>query len=535
VRFQARRTWIAAAVCTLALAAAAAVLVRHFRTAPLSSKVYRIGYGDDAPFQFTSADGTATGVAVEIVREAARRRGIELQWVESANAGIGSILSGETDLWVLLTDRPERRTQIHVTEPYLTNERCFLVLKRRGYHSYQDLGGARLAYRAYWSKDAPPPAAGAGYPNADELYLKDSFPRAEPVALVYDNLGEVLAALRQGRADAALINKSIVGALLLAGGDRGQLDIVSAPDAVSPLALGSSFAAAEAADRIRDEMKTMAQDGAITRIAGRWGFFQSVSLDVIGRLSAAERANRFLLGGVLGLAAAIAFIGFLAMRLRNQRNAVEALGEKLISAQEEERARIARDLHDDLSQRVAALSIGLSNLKRLMTNGGGQPEQLDRLSDQVGKVAGSLRTISHSLHPAMLQHAGLVPALQSLVREFSESSGIRVSMEAGPLSRPVPPEVALCLYRIAQEALQNIAKHSGAAEARVRLTGSGRDLQLTVSDSGAGFPGDTLEKGAGLGIISMKERVRTVHGSLRVDTGPGHGTKVTARVPVSTG
>ena len=314
-----------AGILAVAVLAGGAVFgARQFLASRRPQPVYRIGYGNDVPFQFKDAGGAATGIAVEIVREAARRRGIRLQWTEPVNAGIGSILSGEDDLWVLLTVRPERRGQIYITEPYLTMERCFLVRKGGTIHAQSDLTQARIAFRESWSKQVPPPASQAAYPNADELYLKEEFPAATRVATVYNQIGDLLQAVAEGRADAALLNKNVVAALLLTDRDPSQFELVSAPHAVSELALGSSFAARRAAGGIRDEIQTMAEDGAIPQIAQRWGFFQSVNLEIINRLAAARRASRFLAAGVAALALALAFIGLLALRLRRQRNTVRA-------------------------------------------------------------------------------------------------------------------------------------------------------------------------------------------------------------------
>jgi signal transduction histidine kinase len=520
-------------VVLLALASLSAVFwaLRDI-TVNVPKRTYRIGFGEDFPFQFKNDQGTPTGIAVEIVREAARRRGIQLEWIATQHAGMAAILEREADLWVLLTDRPDRRNQIYITEPYLINERCFLVLRKGRIHSQKDLSSARLGYRAFWGKSPPPSNESAAFSNADETYLKQQFPHATLTPVAYGNITEVPKALKERSVDAALINKSLLGALLFSGGNREDLEVVSAPDAIGRLSLGASFASTVAAQALRDEIEAMDGDGTLTRIADQWGSFSAVSLGVIEELSAVRRANHILIAGIAALAVAIVVIGLLAMRLRRERNIGLRLSDKLLSTQEEERSRIARDLHDDLGQRVAGLSIGLSNLKRLMGKTGEKHyPQVDQLSEQVSTVAESLRTMSHSLHPATLQYAGLVPSLQTLCREITDSTGLNISMEADTMPGQIPDQVALCLYRVAQEALQNVTRHSGANEAVVRMEVVDQALQLSVSDSGRGFAASSRNIG-GLGIISMKERVKMLNGTLNVETQPDRGTKVLALVPL---
>lgn len=212
---------------------------------------------------------------------------------------------------------------------------------------------------------------------------------------------------------------------------------------------------------------------------------------------------------------------------------VHALSARLIDAQEQERTRLARELHDDISQQVAALSMAISHLRRkLQGNAEALGESL-RIQGKLVQLAESMRRLSHELHPSVLQHSGLAPALQNYCAELSSLTSHRISFRCNGACDVLSPEAALCLYRIAQEALQNSIKHSGVNEAEVILEQNGEqtcgEIRLTVSDRGIGM--DPAATG-GLGLVSMKERVRLVKGAIEVKSRPGEGVTMTARVPI---
>ncbi len=520
------------------LSAGIAAWQRHLAS-ELYSRIYRVGFGDDPPFQFRDEAGRPSGVAIEIVKEAALRRGIHLEWVQPAHFAVSAIEHGETDLWVLMTDLPERHGKIYITEPYLTMERCFLVLKSSGASSARDLQHARIGYRQSWAGAPAPQRANGASSNADQLYLRAHFPEAAAVPLPMERAGNLIQALKDHTVEAGLVNKTVIAAQLVSEGGREALDLINAPDAIGALGLGASFDARRAAASIRDEIDRMAEDGGMSRITEPWGFFQSASLNIIGQLADVKRTNRMLAGGVAGLSAAIVLVTLLTMLVRRERNAVRELGSQLISAQEHERTRIARDLHDDINQQLAMLAMALGRLKQSSAayEDAGS-EQWQRLLGQVEQVRSGVYRISHALHPALLELAGLVPALEALRRDVAAASGMGVTLDPGPLAEPggkaVPAEVALCLYRVAQEALQNAVKHSTSKDAHIRIVQNGKTLELSVTDSGKGIPGASLRAGAGLGLVSMQERARLMHGRLRIDThteGPRKGTTVTIALP----
>jgi PAS domain S-box-containing protein len=218
---------------------------------------------------------------------------------------------------------------------------------------------------------------------------------------------------------------------------------------------------------------------------------------------------------------------------REAEQELHALSARLINAREEERRRLARDLHDDLSQQLAAVSIAMSNLKkRLPPDSVEGLEQGNRIQKKLVNLAGSMRRLSHELHPAVLEHSGLAAALREYCSEYSALTSHRIPIRVEGVVDAVPPEVSLCVYRVAQEALQNSIKHSGVDEAEVVLTQSGDTLTLVVSDRGAGMSEDAAR---GLGLVSIRERTRLVNGTVEVRATPGEGVTLTLQVPIRPG
>jgi signal transduction histidine kinase len=219
--------------------------------------------------------------------------------------------------------------------------------------------------------------------------------------------------------------------------------------------------------------------------------------------------------------------------LQRSNAQIQGLAGRLITAQEAERTRIARELHDDVSQQVAALSIALSGLKRRLPSEAAEAQQeVARLQQQIIALSEVIRHLSHELHPGVLQHAGLVVALQGHCAEFGSQYGLDVMFYADAGLEELPADVALCLYRVAQEALHNIAQHAGARHAEVALTRRDHLLELRVADDGQGFDLVAVRRRGGLGLISLDERVRLVQGGVRIVTEPRRGTELRVQVPL---
>ena len=206
---------------------------------------------------------------------------------------------------------------------------------------------------------------------------------------------------------------------------------------------------------------------------------------------------------------------------------------KLIEAQERERVRIARDLHDDVAQRLALLTVGLEQLQQDIPPSPSELHtQVISLRDQTSQIATDVQAMSHELHSSKLEYLGLVAAMKSFCAEFGKQQKAEIDFRSNNVPAPLPPNLSLCLLRVLQEALHNAIKHSGVRHFEVQLEGSASEIGLTVSDLGVGFDTDTAIKSQGLGLISMEERLKLVNGALVVNSGPKRGTTIHARVPL---
>ena len=219
--------------------------------------------------------------------------------------------------------------------------------------------------------------------------------------------------------------------------------------------------------------------------------------------------------------------------LGRTRDELSALTASLFASQEEERRRVARELHDDISQKLALLEIQSSELRKSLPNELQEVKtKLEAWSDRLGKLSEDVRLLSHGLHPSMLDDLGLTPALRHMVEEFGEREKMPATFEAIGVVDQLSREVSTTLYRITQEALRNVSKHAGKTHLRVTLMGVENAVRLTIRDLGHGF--DTGERSrAGLGLLSMEERVRLVGGTLRVESEVSAGTTVEVEVPWS--
>ena len=219
-------------------------------------------------------------------------------------------------------------------------------------------------------------------------------------------------------------------------------------------------------------------------------------------------------------------------RRKQADEALSGVSRKLIESQEQERSRIARELHDDISQRLALLAV---ELDRVDHSGSANDfyDLLRGLKVQVQEIATDLQAISHQLHSSKLEYLGLAVAAKSFCRELSEMRNVRIDFSQNGVARDLPKDVALCLFRVLQETLQNALKHSGTDHIVVDLLGTSADTQLRVRDFGRGFSVDDAMETKGLGLVSMRERVNLVKGEIVIESKPMAGTEITVHVPVS--
>jgi PAS domain S-box-containing protein len=212
--------------------------------------------------------------------------------------------------------------------------------------------------------------------------------------------------------------------------------------------------------------------------------------------------------------------------------ALANVSRKLIEAQEQERTRIGRELHDDIGQRLALVAVELQQLHKDVLVFPRVRSRLGELQKKVSEIAADTQSLSHELHSARLQYLGITAAMRGFCREFSEQQKVKVDFKANDLPTALSADISLCLFRVLQEALHNSAKHSGVLRFEVRLWGTTNEVHLTVKDSGKGFDREAEETSQGLGLISMEERLKLVNGTLSIESQPGRGTTIEARVPV---
>ena len=219
--------------------------------------------------------------------------------------------------------------------------------------------------------------------------------------------------------------------------------------------------------------------------------------------------------------------------LATSRQELRDLAARLLTVQEEERRRISRDLHDDINQRLAMLVVQAESLEAtLPASAVGCSKELRSIQDRLTELSDDVRHLAYQFHPSILDDLGLPVALQRLIDECAVRSNLAISLELIAPPKGIPQTVSTCLYRIAQECLANIMKHAHATHARVSLASTVDGITLTVQDDGVGF--DTqqaVDNPRGLGLVSMAERVRLVHGTVTIDSLPQQGTRLSIHVP----
>jgi PAS domain S-box-containing protein len=281
----------------------------------------------------------------------------------------------------------------------------------------------------------------------------------------------------------------------------------------------------ESWDRLRGAVDTALLTGAPYELV-----LEMVRADSTHRwIMARGEAQRDSTGHIAGLRGTIQDI----TERKRAEEALSSVNRRLIEAQESERARIARDLHDDIGQRLALLAVGLEQVKGLPP--GSSAEALswfDALQKQTAEIIADVQALSHELHPPRLLHLGVVAAMRGFCGELSGQKNVEIDFHYDDVPQSVPPDVSLCLFRVLQEALNNAVRHSRVRHFDVHLHGTGDAVHLTIRDEGVGFEVDAASRGPGLGLTSMKERLKLVGGELLIEPQSSRGTTVLARAPI---
>lgn len=214
--------------------------------------------------------------------------------------------------------------------------------------------------------------------------------------------------------------------------------------------------------------------------------------------------------------------------------ALSSVNRRLIEAHEQERARIARELHDDINQRLALLAVNLSNLKKdVPASDASRKQRVENVHQAVNELVTDVQALSHRLHSSRLEFLGLAMAANSFCEEFSQQHDVEVVFQYDDISKDLAPEISLCLFRVLQEALQNAVKYSGTRRFEATLESTVNEIHLTVRDEGVGFDPESAVGRHGLGLVSMTERLKLIDGQLSIDSKPDCGTTIHARVPLN--
>lgn len=215
-----------------------------------------------------------------------------------------------------------------------------------------------------------------------------------------------------------------------------------------------------------------------------------------------------------------------ALARKQADEAFRDLASKILTAQEVERRRLAREMHDDWTQRLAVLGLDVAMLEKSMNDPSVAIPLLQTIQERLAALSGDVHDLSRQLHPAILDELGLVEAIRSECLAFTRREGIAVDFRADAVPQSVAQDVGLCIYRVAQEALRNLAKHAAVSDCRVTLAMADQNLELRVQDDGVGFDPARLRQGAGIGLASMRERVNLTRARLMITSARGQGTTV---------
>ena len=229
-----------------------------------------------------------------------------------------------------------------------------------------------------------------------------------------------------------------------------------------------------------------------------------------------------MIGGILIFAEDIT-------RRKQMEDALSSMSRKLIESQEQERARIGRELHDDINQRLAMLAV---ELEQLQADPSEVQTRLQKLQKQTTELSSDVQALSHELHSSKLEYLGVISGMKSWCGEFGERQKMEIDFKSD-VSTKLPFDVGICLFRVLQESLHNAAKHSGVKHIDVQLQEAPNEIHLTVNDLGRGFDVDTALQGQGLGLTSMRERVRLFNGSIAIQSKPMGGTTIHVRIPLA--
>ena len=532
-------------LATVLLAATAWLLLN--RHSVDTRRVYRIGYGSDAPFHFRGPDGKPAGLAVEMVQAAARRRAIRLEWVQVEGSAIDPIRRGDLDFWVLLTIRPERRKLVYLSDAFLVTETCFLVRADGPFANLDQLKTARVSFLDF---------------EIHRTVLGSLLPAMKPV--VVKTSQEAVAAVAEGRADAAYLDQFAAVSALLAGDIRHPLKIVPAHAPRGLMGLASSYAVRDAADAVRDEIRLMAADGTLCAIVERWGFFPSLTIEAVEELVTAHRRVRWLTTGAAGLLALLLLTFWLWFTLRRQTRERAKLEQQLQQAQKlESIGRLAGGVAHDFNNLLTVINgygdlllTALDSASPLRKHAAEVRKAGERGADLTRQLLAFSR--KQIIEPKPLDLNALVRESESMLRRVM-GEDIEIVTICGPRIGTVVADagqinqVLLNLAVNARDAMPsggkltiettNVELDTNYLVGHPSVT-PGRYVLLTVTDDGMGMDKPTLQRifepffttkeagrGTGLGLSTVYGIVKQNGGHIAVYSEPGYGATFRIYLP----
>ncbi len=545
-------------VIGLGAAAVAAMIWMRFGYPRLGDRVYRIGWEEDPPYQVRGEDGGPTGLAVELVREAARRRGVRLEWVRRRESSELSLRAKSVDLWPLVTITAERKKFIHITDPYLETEHCFVVRAGSAYMQQRDLDAASITHF---------------HLPIIVSRLRTLFPRAQ--LHTRSSVKEAMDEVCEHRADAAFLEGyTAVSALLSGAVCRNEpLRLVLVPEMRSRLGVGATFEARAAADALRAEIGAIAREGKLAGMFGRWSYFSHQNLESLDALLDARRRERWLLAGIAGVAFLFLLTLWQAIRIRHERNLVRRaeaersrLEQQLQQAQKlESIGRLAGGVAHDFNNLLTVIN-GYSDL---VLNRLGRDHPLRAHVEEVRKAGERAAGLTEQLlafsrkqvtKPRPLDLNTLVSETEGMLRRLVGEDVEVVTLLSPSLAQVMADpgqmhQVLMNLVANARDAMPsggrliietaNVELDEVYADVHPEVV-PGPSVLLAVTDTGVGIDEETQRHifepfyttkgpraGTGLGLSMVYGIVRQSGGWIWVYSEPGKGSAFKIYLPVS--
>src|SRR5882724_2663387 len=528
-RLSSKVKWILALTCGLILATP---LVRwEMRHLNALQRIYRIGFSNQPPQHFPGKDGKPTGLVVELINEAARRRGIRLQWSMEPESSEAALKMNKVDLWPIMTIRPERKAVVYITDPYREDTICLLVRSTSAFTHLQDLGDARIAF------DGEPLNVRLLHPHVPNAKL-----------FVIESPKERVQAVCQQRVEAAYFDEYTAITTLLSGASCGQqgLRIIQAPELSGLLGVGATFEARPAADAIRAEIGSMAMDGTVDRIASRWSSLFTRNLAIANELARAKTREGWLVVGISGVGLLLLCTLWQAGRIRRA----------LTSAREA--TVLKNQFLANMSHEIRTPMNAILGMTALATDTPDREEQAEYLND-VMRAGESLLALLNDIldlskieagqltfERAKFDPADVIREVCGLFTEGARTKGLTLTDQtAARLSFQVwgdPARLRQALVNLVGNAIKFTEMGRIDLEAAVdsesdqiiricfavKDTGIGisKEAQQRIFESFVQADGSVTRKygGTGLGLSISTELISRMGGELRVDSAPGRGS-----------